>query len=105
MSYILNEKSVNKLVTNFPKIRYDALKIIEEQIDQQLSLQSRLPGMKKEHLGTLGFCAEFSRLALKLIDKFYDVKLVQGFFRLDKHPRQKPNEKNSKYAYLAYCRW
>ena len=86
-TFQLSEQSIMALVHYFPKIRKDILTEISNVIDTELWEQRRLPGMPKEHLGLTGLCATISGKILNILRDHYSVKIKQGYFRLDKHPR------------------
>jgi len=94
--FILSEHSINKILKAFPKIRKDILDIISQTMDRELDRNERLSGQKKEHKTTTGLCGEISGKILQFLKEEYpDIKLVDGFYKLDKHPRFKPDEKIS----------
>jgi len=69
-------------------------------MDRELYREERLPGMKREHLGTAGLCGIISGNIMEIIKNHYPVQYKQGFYKLDKHPRFKDQKICSYHTWL-----
>ena len=88
----LSPESIDKIAKTFPKIKPDIYLLINKQIDDKLYHSKRLKGQSDEYLGTTGLCAEISYRILPFINTEYNVNVISGFFKLDKHPNVKSNK-------------
>ena len=99
--FILSKNSIIKIIEYFPKIRKDILELISNSLDKNLYDRNRYPGKENEQLGMHGLCAIISHEILPLLKNTYpDIKIITGFYKLDKHPRFKNQKIYSLHSWL-----
>lgn len=99
--FSLSEESIKKIIRAFPKVRKEITQLISESMDTKLWEGGRYPGRKDEYLTTTGLCATISWAILPLMKEAYpDIKVVTGFYKLDKHPRYKDRKIYSLHSWL-----
>jgi hypothetical protein len=86
---LLNKDEILKIIKFFPKVRPEVVELIHNMIQDQLYDGKRLPGMKKEFLEMTGLCSVISNKIFDLLkDAYPGMKVVSGFFKIDRHPRK-----------------
>jgi len=98
--YCLTQESITKLVSNFPKIERAIVELINNSIDKETYRANRNPGQLKEHLELTGLCCILSNSVLEILNKYYVVKRIDGFYKIDLHPRHNHSLMGDRHSWL-----